>query len=195
MASLCAPLPTLRRRPRGCLRTAWGRCGLLLLHRSGLAPPTSCRSPGARLSEFGPLPRRRRLRRMSENRVTSAVAKILVAPSPNARAGASVTAPTHNRSQAGRGGKCAIANHVDVSVHVTGISPFYVCCRSCGRTTNVLFHRGRARCVRYEGWDAHSPKPYRDGRHSAAGWAAAAVIDGRRALFRRPARPADLDAL
>jgi hypothetical protein len=25
----------------------WGRCGLLFLHRSGLAPPTPCRSPGA----------------------------------------------------------------------------------------------------------------------------------------------------
>ena len=47
MAGLCAPLPTLRRRPRGRLRTARGRCGSLLLHRSGLAPPTPCRSPGA----------------------------------------------------------------------------------------------------------------------------------------------------
>src|SRR6201993_3293257 len=47
MAGLYAPLPTLRRRPRGRLRTARGRCGLLLLHRSGLAPPTPCRSPGA----------------------------------------------------------------------------------------------------------------------------------------------------
>src|SRR5436190_18124477 len=47
MAGLCTPLPTLRRRPRGRLRTARGRCGLLLLHRSGLAPPTPCRSPGA----------------------------------------------------------------------------------------------------------------------------------------------------
>jgi hypothetical protein len=28
-------------------RTARGRCGSLLLHRSGLAPPTPCRSPGA----------------------------------------------------------------------------------------------------------------------------------------------------
>jgi hypothetical protein len=28
-------------------RTAKGRCGSLLLHRSGLAPPTPCRSPGA----------------------------------------------------------------------------------------------------------------------------------------------------
>src|ERR1700758_5315008 len=47
MAGLHAPLPTLRRRPRGRLRTARGRCGLLLLYRSGLAPPTPCRSPGA----------------------------------------------------------------------------------------------------------------------------------------------------
>jgi hypothetical protein len=31
------PLPTLRRRPRGRQRTAQGRCGSLLLHRSGLA--------------------------------------------------------------------------------------------------------------------------------------------------------------
>ena len=47
MAGLHVPLPTLRRHPRGCLRTAWGRCGSLCLHRSGLAPPTPCRSPGA----------------------------------------------------------------------------------------------------------------------------------------------------
>src|SRR5271155_2227272 len=47
MAGLYAPLPTLRRRPRGCPRTARGRCGSLLLHRSGLSPPTPCRSPGA----------------------------------------------------------------------------------------------------------------------------------------------------
>jgi len=47
MAGLCAPLPTLRRHPRGCLRTARGRCGSLLLHRSGLPPPTPCQSPGA----------------------------------------------------------------------------------------------------------------------------------------------------
>src|SRR5436190_10469891 len=47
MAGLCPPLPTLRRRPRGRRRTARGRCGSLLLHRSGLAPPTPCRSPGA----------------------------------------------------------------------------------------------------------------------------------------------------
>jgi hypothetical protein len=47
MAGLCAPLPTLRRHPRGRLRTARGRCGSLLLHRSGLPPLTPCRSPGA----------------------------------------------------------------------------------------------------------------------------------------------------
>ncbi len=41
MAGLCAPLPTLRPRPRERVRTARGRCGLLLLHRSGLAPPYS----------------------------------------------------------------------------------------------------------------------------------------------------------
>ena len=47
MAGLGAPLPTPRRRPRGRLRTARGQCGSLFLHRSGLAPPTPCRSPGA----------------------------------------------------------------------------------------------------------------------------------------------------
>jgi len=47
MAGLHVPLPTLRRHPRECLRTARGRCGSLFLHRSGLAPPTPCRSPGA----------------------------------------------------------------------------------------------------------------------------------------------------
>ena len=47
MAGLHVPLPTLRRHPHGGLRTARGRCGSLLLHRSGLAPPTPCRSPGA----------------------------------------------------------------------------------------------------------------------------------------------------
>jgi hypothetical protein len=39
--------PTLRRHPQGCLRTAWGRCGPLYLHRRGLAPLTPCRSHGA----------------------------------------------------------------------------------------------------------------------------------------------------
>ncbi len=43
MAGLCAPLPTLRHSPRGLRRTARGRCGLLLLHRSGLSPLTLCR--------------------------------------------------------------------------------------------------------------------------------------------------------
>src|SRR5260221_9772837 len=47
MAGLFAPLPTLRRRPRGRLRTDRGRRGLLLLHRSGLSPHTPCQSPGA----------------------------------------------------------------------------------------------------------------------------------------------------
>src|SRR5207253_1978584 len=47
MAGLCPPLPTLHRRPYGRQRTARGRCGSLLLHRSGLAPPIPCRSPGA----------------------------------------------------------------------------------------------------------------------------------------------------
>src|SRR6266852_6798412 len=47
MAGLCAPLPTLHPRPPGRRRTARGRCGSLLLHRSGLSPPTPCRSPGA----------------------------------------------------------------------------------------------------------------------------------------------------
>lgn len=42
MAGLCAP-PKLRRRPRGYQRINWGRCGLPLLHRSGVAPPTLCR--------------------------------------------------------------------------------------------------------------------------------------------------------
>src|SRR3954447_15658742 len=49
MAGLRTPLPTLRPGPRGPTRTARGRCGSLLLHRGGLAPPTSRRSPGAHL--------------------------------------------------------------------------------------------------------------------------------------------------
>src|SRR3989440_5074708 len=60
MAGLCPPLPTLRRRPRGRQRTARGRCGSLHLHRSGLAPPTPCRSPGA-LRVLPPQPRSRSL--------------------------------------------------------------------------------------------------------------------------------------
>ncbi len=47
MASLHDPLPALRPVPHGTRRTARGRCGLLHLHRRGLAPPTPCRSPGA----------------------------------------------------------------------------------------------------------------------------------------------------
>src|SRR5208283_4320274 len=40
----CRRLPA---RPRGRRRTARGRCGSLFLHRSGLAPPTPRRPPGA----------------------------------------------------------------------------------------------------------------------------------------------------
>src|SRR6202022_4295478 len=47
MAGLYAPLPTLRQRPRGRLRTDRGGRGVLLLHRSGLSPHTPCQSPGA----------------------------------------------------------------------------------------------------------------------------------------------------
>jgi hypothetical protein len=47
MAGLPVPLPMLRRHPHECLRTAWGRCGSLFLHRRGLAPLAPCRSPGA----------------------------------------------------------------------------------------------------------------------------------------------------
>src|SRR4051812_48687057 len=47
MASLHAPLPTLRRLPHGSRRTAWGQCGSLRLHCGGLPPLTPCRSPGA----------------------------------------------------------------------------------------------------------------------------------------------------
>src|SRR5262249_60515906 len=43
IAALDPPHPTLRPHPRGSLRTARGRCGSLLLHRSGLSPPTPCR--------------------------------------------------------------------------------------------------------------------------------------------------------
>src|SRR3954471_11497085 len=47
MAGLHAPLPTLRRAPRGDRRTARGQCGSLDLRCRGLSPPTPCRSPGA----------------------------------------------------------------------------------------------------------------------------------------------------
>ena len=52
MAGLYAPLPTLRRHPRGCQRTARGQCGSLLLHYDGLSPSTPCRSPGAQVFDF-----------------------------------------------------------------------------------------------------------------------------------------------
>jgi hypothetical protein len=48
MAGLHVPLSTLRDVPYGASsRMTWGQCGSLHLHRSGLAPPTPCRSPGA----------------------------------------------------------------------------------------------------------------------------------------------------
>ena len=49
MPGLCAPLPTLRRRPYGRLRTARGRCGSLLLAPQGTCTlnslPVSRRTP------------------------------------------------------------------------------------------------------------------------------------------------------
>jgi len=45
------PLSTLRPGPRGPTRMTRGRCGSLYLHRTGLAPAASCRSPGAPVLE------------------------------------------------------------------------------------------------------------------------------------------------
>ena len=45
--SLRTPLSTLRLQPHGHTRITRGRCGLLRLHRNGLAPSTFRRSPGA----------------------------------------------------------------------------------------------------------------------------------------------------
>ena len=49
MAGLPVPLPTLRRRPHGRLRTAPGPIAVCysFIVRRGLAPPTPCQSPGA----------------------------------------------------------------------------------------------------------------------------------------------------
>jgi hypothetical protein len=47
MAGLRNPLSTLRHVPRGTPRMTRGRCDSLRLHRRGLSPLTSCRSPGA----------------------------------------------------------------------------------------------------------------------------------------------------
>src|ERR1700730_12407823 len=55
MAGLYVPLPTLRRYPRGYLRTARGQCGSLFLHCDGLSPSTPCRSPGAHAVVLEPL--------------------------------------------------------------------------------------------------------------------------------------------
>ena len=50
MARLYAPLPTLRRRPRGRLRKARGRCRSLLLHLRGVSPHTHCGLPAQSLA-------------------------------------------------------------------------------------------------------------------------------------------------
>ena len=47
MAGLRVPLPTLHVRPHDRPRMTRGRCGTLLLHRKGLAPSVSRRSPDA----------------------------------------------------------------------------------------------------------------------------------------------------
>jgi len=47
--SLCAPLSTLHRNPRGFQRMTRGQCGSLDLHWQRLALFTPCRSPGARI--------------------------------------------------------------------------------------------------------------------------------------------------
>ena len=47
MAGLRCPLSTLRFAPHGSPRMTRGQCGSLRLHRRGLSPHTSCRSPGA----------------------------------------------------------------------------------------------------------------------------------------------------
>jgi hypothetical protein len=51
MAGLQTPLSTVRPASRDAQRMTRGQCGLLFLHRNGLAPSTPCRSPGA-LREF-----------------------------------------------------------------------------------------------------------------------------------------------
>src|SRR5216684_6579092 len=68
MAGLCTPLPTLRRRPCGRLRTARGQCGSLLLHRKGLPPSTPCRSPGALRNPSQKRSSGRERRRVAEGR-------------------------------------------------------------------------------------------------------------------------------
>jgi len=82
MAGLPVPLPTLRRSPRGLLRTAQVRSDLLGPHRGGLAPPTLCRSPGALVtqpyqdSRWPPQPRGLRPRRPYGSRAKSSDPKI-----------------------------------------------------------------------------------------------------------------------
>jgi hypothetical protein len=52
MAGLQAPLPTLRRAPRGVLRMTRGQSGLLFLSCQRLSLFTLCRSPGALAYNF-----------------------------------------------------------------------------------------------------------------------------------------------
>jgi hypothetical protein len=58
MAGLCMPRPTLRRRPHGRRRTAWGRYDSLGLYRQRLSLHIPCRSPGARFKFRQPFPPR-----------------------------------------------------------------------------------------------------------------------------------------
>ena len=53
--TLGQPIEALEQRlqERVRLRAARGRCGLLILHRSGLTPPTPCRSRGTLRSNLG----------------------------------------------------------------------------------------------------------------------------------------------
>ena len=59
MAGLRYPLSTLRFAPHGSPRMTRGRCGSLCLHRRGLSPPTSCRSPGAPVHPISLRPKRK----------------------------------------------------------------------------------------------------------------------------------------
>src|SRR5579864_6091270 len=64
-----------------------GRCGSLLLHRGGLSPPTSCRSPGAlELRKMVPLRQIEAAELMAAmNNYTLPYAKSLVAATPQAQ--------------------------------------------------------------------------------------------------------------
>jgi hypothetical protein len=71
MAGLRAPLSTLHAKPRGPPCMTRGQCGSLHLHCRGLPPPTSCRSPGARvhpIKAFSVSSVRERMRQAPSNR-------------------------------------------------------------------------------------------------------------------------------